>query len=327
MKRLIHFAEDEEQNQDIKSIEDIINALNINSDEELYELIISYLLTNFDEKDFVKETFEEGNFEQNEEIYNDDSKLAYKVAEYLLYACVYDETFMNKFFNSISIHIDSQNLSNIIRDIKTLLTQDEFLFELKFFPKYDNARIRIDKYLDKQEISKKYFNKDGNKMEDFYTVKELKKADDSIGDEVIIEPVDSRNRDSLFVVLDNEIVLTGGENSKEHHYDVILKYMEDHQNENKKFKDGVDALNETEDIRGEDVLNKLFKSYCFGHINSGLAFIDTFVDCNINDVLNAIKSNLNVDKVYDCTIDYNFDSNLIRSKRVAKKKRLIRKHL
>ena len=323
MKRLIRLSDD----QNIRTFDKLLKYLNTNKDH-IYDLLANYIIDNFDEKEikkYINVVFDEDKKINKENFLGDDA--LENLRKYLIFNLGRNESFMKDFFHykDISIDLSSQNLKDLIEDISIEIMNDYDDCNI-FNGKEQTIYLEISEYIKRNNLTEKYFGKIDkdtifNGDDNIYSIRQLKNLDDSIGDAVYTETLDLGNRDDLFVVCDNNIVIHG--DSEYSHYGLIQEYMEKHQNENEKYKNALDIINEGPRYlfdRADHALDEVFNSYCFGHIKNGIAIIDSVVNCKPNDVTNALKSELNVEKIYD-----NVSDSEGRVIRIARKKRLIHK--
>ena len=136
-----------------------------------------------------------------------------------------------------------------------------------------------------EEVSKKVGNSDKYSLDDISVIK------DDIGNSGnISDYIDIGARDNCFVYINGNIVI--GKSKNDIHQDLIIRYMLDN---NIEPQNNFDPRMRTVDDLGGAFDNTT--PVAFGHIYDNMAFIETYENCTVEEVKNAVKT-YNFTKVY-----------------------------
>jgi len=185
----------------------------------------------------------------------------------------------------------------------------------KFFDIITSDDFKKKYLIDKKEPREKKYDDDTEKLLDkiedgkIVSFLELSKSNEPVGtDGIETTKLDVGFRDYPIVVLDKTIFIKGGENDT--HTQAIYKYSKKHKKDEKFEKVNKD-LKAKEDNdndlfyrdEGEDALTEAdFKSFAFGHVKNNMAFIDSTMGCDVDEIKDLVKRKTHVKKVYDSTM-------------------------
>lgn len=143
----------------------------------------------------------------------------------------------------------------------------------------------IDSYYDYEEES------EDDKTDPINDTSDLAELDDAVGDTAKLSGdfnIDYPDREAPFVYIDGEIVEGTSDNS---HTQVINQWCEEN---------GINPMKEQWKRQTPDRTMKTINKDCvaFGHIDKGMAFIETCVGVSPDEVLKALKDYGGYDKIY-----------------------------
>jgi len=303
-----------------EGFEDLTDVLSQYSEDTIKSELQNVISGNFDEKFFLADYFKKGDVKGNEEK-KDSSKIESAMIDYMK-KDFNERNKANVFYRKCMIddEINCDPKEKIFNQAidkygKTCIKELQLID--KIFDLCENSKIKEDYFTEqKPKLQKKKKNPENEETQKVLQFVEkgkeipfdvLKQADEPIGTKNIkTRSLDVGRRDYPFVVLDKDIVIKG--TSKDTHTTAINKFMKKHMNEDSRYKDVKENLDEVKQDRGKlwyrhEGNNALrdanFDVLAFGHVKNGMAFIDTTQGCSADEVANAVKSELGVKKVYD----------------------------
>jgi hypothetical protein len=151
------------------------------------------------------------------------------------------------------------------------------------------------------EHDNKYVENDGVE-----NASELADNDDKVGDVIELDgsfDIDRPDRDAPFIYVDGDIIIGCGSGTGSSHTDLVNDYFDTDKNQNIRTRN-LKQIDEADP-------NLPFAS---GHIVDNMAFIDQANNCTKEQVMEALKSEEDFDKIYD------YDYSGYKVKRLAKLK-------
>ena len=284
------------------------NLLEQVSEDYLKEELSNYIEQNFDEEAFFNIYFDENNPKEN------IKKLEFK----RLVPAIIEEFFSrphseDNFFKNLAVNIPENEKDTLFNEVLNTYAKD-------LISDYSNTQAlgyKLSNYVTNYALTnhKDWFKKEKNNAKkdfDYYLKNEkivpfatLSRADEPIGTKSYSKSLDYDNRDYPFIILNNELLIKGkhGQSHTQALHDFTEKYSKD----NETYQQAEEELfGNWKRFVSKDVIENTLKSdsVCFGHVKNKMAFVDTWDNCSVDDVASLIKSELNVNKVYESTPDF-----------------------
>lgn len=279
----------------INTLNDLLKYI---SEEDILINLIDTIEEYFDAEDFFRNYFSTNDKKENTkklENLNTIKKEIIKTIsnDFSLYC--------KSFFNKLSLSEKINNENSLLKEIFTTYSNElfsKFMFKRKNpFPLADILTGKVtalaedypNLFEQKVKVKDYQYYKDEFKEIPFSI---LKDSDEPIGSTCFINYLDYTNREYPFVIINNSIFLKG--NSGDTHTELLQSYLENLSDEKIENYDYINR--ET----GIDLINKELspESLCFGHCMMDMAFVDSFDNCSIDDVLDLIMNQKNIKKVY-----------------------------
>jgi hypothetical protein len=284
------------------------NLLTQVSEDSLNEELSNYIEQNFNEESFFNIYFDKNNPKEN------IKKLEFK----RMTPAIAEEFLSNNhsednFFKNLAVDIPENEKDNLFNEVLNTYAKD-------LITDYSNTQAlgyKLTTYVSNYALTnhKDWFKKikDNPKKDfDYYVKNEkivpfatLSRADEPIGTKSYSKSLDYDNRDYPFIILNNDLLIKGkhGQSHTQALHDFTEKYSKD----NETYQQAEEELSGNwKRFVSKDVIENTLNSdsVCFGHVKNKMAFVDTWDNCSVDDVANLIKSELNVNKVYESTPDF-----------------------